>query len=163
VIPASHNRLIYFVIACVVAVDQITKAVARPLLGEGGKVVVIPGFFDLRLSYNTGAAFGVLPGAAPLFIVIALAAIYAAVRARAMGPQSRLFVVGIGLLIGGAAGNLIDRLLAPDHRVTDFLDFHIGSRYWPTFNVADAAIVVGVILVFASVFILGRSHESERY
>jgi len=141
----------------VFAVDQMTKFLARRFLDYERPVTVIPGFFDLKLSYNRGAAFGLLPDWAPLLILIALIVIYAIVRLRSSffaGSEirSRAFSIALGLLLGGAAGNLIDRLTSPSRTVTDFLSFYIlyrGEKYaWPTFNIADMAIVIGALMLF---------------
>lgn len=144
----------------VVVFDQVTKAIARSALSDGLPVTVIPGFFDLRLSFNSGAAFGVMPNWAPLFIVVALVAVFAIVRLRGNGPQSNILTVALALVLGGALGNLIDRVFTRDHVVTDFLSIYIttggGAHSWPTFNIADAAVVVGAILMFFYVYIVER-------
>jgi len=152
--------------AGVVLADQVTKLIARAALHDGRPVTLIPGFFDLKLSYNSGAAFGVMPDWAPLFIIIALVAVFAIVRLGRAGPGSKVFAAGLGLLLGGAVGNLIDRLVSRTHEVTDFLSLHmtIGGRTyaWPTFNVADIAIVVGAVLMFFYVYVVGkRSGDQE--
>ncbi|MCL5104025.1 MAG: signal peptidase II [Armatimonadetes bacterium] len=158
--PAGKSALFYATAASAVVVDQVTKAIARGTLEPDMPVTVIPGFFDLRLSFNTGAAFGILPNWAPLFMVVALVAIFAIVRLRRQGPDSRALTVGLGLLLGGALGNLIDRLLLPGRAVTDFLSFHINIggqlRAWPTFNIADIAVVLGAALLFLHVYILEK-------
>lgn len=143
----------------VVVIDQVTKLLARQNLAHR-TVTLIPGLLDLRLAYNEGAAFGVLPNWAPLFIIVALVAIYAIVRLRRAGGGSMCLSIGLGMLLGGAIGNLIDRLLFADRGVTDFLDFHIRSGgtllSWPTFNLADAAIVIGAVLVVIHVYIIEK-------
>lgn len=144
----------------VLLLDQLTKSVARRFLELDRPVNIIPGFFDLRLSFNTGAAFGVLPNWAPLFIIMALVAIYAIVKLGRSGWPSRIPAAGLGLLMGGAAGNLIDRIAWPARGVTDFLSLHIarGGRIyaWPTFNVADIAIVTGAVLLFYHVYMVEK-------
>ena len=144
----------------VVVMDQVTKYIARQNLTLGKPVHVIPGFFDLNLSYNTGAAFSILPNWAPLFIIVGLVAIFAIVKLRSAGSGSLCVSVGLGLLLGGAIGNLIDRIAFPGLGVTDFIDFHIrikGASYpWPTFNIADAAIVIGAILTLYHVYIIDK-------
>src|ERR1035437_6798625 len=147
------------------ALDQITKAMARSVLTPDRPVRVIPGLFDLQLTFNSGAAFGILPKWAPLFIIIALVTIFGIVKLKGARGGSRSLAIGFGLLLGGAAGNLIDRLFAPSKEVTDFLSWHISIggdvRAWPTFNVADVAIVAGVILVVFSVFIFEKYRADE--
>ncbi|MCF8033816.1 MAG: signal peptidase II [Desulfarculaceae bacterium] len=124
--------------------DQILKAVMVPWLSQG-PVQVIPGFARLILAYNTGAAFSsfanlewarwLLTGA----ILVALGlALWAAV-----GPlgRSRGALICLGLISGGAVGNLIDRLRLG--KVIDFVDLYVGNWHWPVFNLADAAITIG--------------------
>ena len=140
--------------------DQLAKLAARGWLNPDQPVRVIPGFFDLKLSYNSGAAFGVMPDWAPLFIITALAAVFAIVRLRKATDGSRVLAMGLGLLMGGAVGNLIDRLLSPGREVTDFLSLHVtisGKTYaWPTFNLADIGIVAGAVMVFFYVYVVEK-------
>ena len=156
----SKNSVIFYLVGIgVVIIDQITKILARNSLPDR-PVNVIPGFFDLNLSYNKGAAFGVLPDWTPLFIIVALVAIFAIVKLRKAGPDSRSLSVGLGLLLGGAIGNLVDRLISPGNKVTDFLSLHITMKSktytWPTFNIADAAIVIGAIIILFYVYIVEK-------
>lgn len=156
-----RNSVWFYSTAIVVVVsDQLTKHLARQNLTLGRPVRVIPGFFDLNLSYNTGAAFSILPNWAPLFIIVGLVAIYAIVKLRRAGSGSPWVSAGLGLLLGGAIGNLIDRIAFPRKGVTDFLDFHITHKgsilAWPTFNIADAAIVIGALLTVCYVYIIEK-------
>ncbi len=133
------------------ACDLLTKALAFRYLDPVVPLSVIPGLLNLRWSENKGAVFGLGQGLAPLFIVftiIAAAAIIWAVRA--YGRSSRLLTCGLGLLLGGALGNLWDRVVYGS--VRDFIDLYLGRYHWPTFNVADAAICVGVTLVIIHAF-----------
>lgn len=149
----------------VLIIDQVTKAIARAMLGSGQSVTVIPGFFDLTLTFNSGAAFGVLPNWTPLFIIIALAAIFAIVRLRKADSDSKVLSAGLGVLLGGAIGNLIDRLFLSNHAVTDFIDLHItisGEKHsWPTFNIADIAILVGAVMVIYYVYVIDRNRAES--
>jgi signal peptidase II len=153
----------YVTAGAVVLADQLAKFIARAVLTADQPHKIIPGLFDLKLGYNTGAAFGILPDWAPLFIIAALVMIFAIVRFGQAREGSRAFVFGLGLLLGGALGNLIDRLTAPARGVTDFLSLHArlgGTTYiWPTFNLADIAIVAGAILVLFHVFILDKRRQ----
>jgi signal peptidase II len=128
------------VAAVVVAVDQITKTWAVHRLSHGSIHVVWK--LDLELAYNSGSAFSLLQGWAPVFVVLAVIAV--GVLLHVVGrAQSTALSVALGLVVGGALGNLSDRLLRPDHgAVVDFVALH----FWPTFNVADSCIVVGGIL-----------------
>lgn len=143
----------------VVVIDQVTKYLARQSLAHKS-VTLIPGLLELRLVYNTGAAFSILPNWAPLFILVGLVAIYAIVKLRRAGSGSTWASVGLGLLLGGAIGNLIDRIAFADRGVTDFIDLHIRIKgslsAWPTFNIADAAIVIGALLVLFHVYVIDK-------
>ncbi len=136
------------IMAVVVAADQLTKLWIVCTFAPHEILVVIPGFFNLTHLTNTGAAFGMLAGEPSMarqvfFIGIAVVAlVLMALALRQYGGRHRLFAVAIGLVAGGAIGNLIDRLRLG--AVIDFLDFYIGRHHWPAFNVADSAITIGV-------------------
>lgn len=158
-----RNTIWFYSIAiAVLVIDQLTKLLARAHLIEGKAVPVIAGVLDLRLTYNTGAAFGILPDWAPLFILVGLVAIFAIVRARRVGGSSLMMSIGLGLLLGGAAGNLIDRMTS-GRGVTDFIDLTVklGQYQWPTFNVADIAIVAGAVMVLFRVYLIERGRTEE--
>ncbi|MDH4333370.1 MAG: signal peptidase II [Desulfobulbaceae bacterium] len=138
----------------VVILDQLTKELVMAYFGLYELQPVIPGLFNLTYLTNTGAAFGMLAGAQSVwrqvfFVGVAVAAIGVMFFSyRQFRSQGKIFAHAIGLVAGGAAGNLIDRLRFG--AVVDFLDFYVGTHHWPAFNVADSAITVGVGL-----FILG--------
>jgi signal peptidase II len=132
----------------VVLLDQGTKiAIERAL--EFGDVRPVTGFFNLVLTYNRGAAFSFLANASgwqgtfltTVGIVASLFILYLLAR---HGTQ-RLFSLSLALILGGALGNVIDRIL--HGHVIDFLDFHYAGWHWPAFNVADSAIVTGAALL----------------
>ena len=134
-------------VAAVVVLDQVAKQLARSLLARGQPVEVIPGFFNLTLVFNQGAAWGMLSGFRYGFIALALAMLaFIALRHDAIFGTGRLGAAASILLCGGIVGNLIDRIAAG--RVTDFLDFWHGSYHFPCFNIADSAICIGVALFF---------------
>ncbi|MCU0869242.1 MAG: signal peptidase II [Burkholderiales bacterium] len=147
----------WVVAAIVVALDQWTKHLVQQALVYGESVRVT-GFLDLVLVYNPGAAFSFLAGASgwqrEFFIAIALFAVgfitWMIVRHR----DKPMFVLALSLLLGGAIGNLIDRVVLT--AVVDFLHFHAGPWYWPAFNVADSAISVGAVLLVRDSFRTGR-------
>lgn len=127
----------------VFAADRLTKALALRTLDSVSTVPVVPGIFHLTLVRNTGVAFGLLQGWG-LWVALATVAVLAGLTASARRQghlKQRLFPLGLGLVLGGAAGNLVDRLQAG--AVIDFLDF----RIWPVFNVADSCITSGAILM----------------
>jgi len=166
--PASRGALSsawrwFALAAAVVLADQITKALvlARFALGER---LELTGFFNMVLVYNKGAAFSFLSDAAgwqtPALIVFALAAIGVVGTFIVRSPGRRLLCTGLALILGGALGNLIDRLRFG--QVVDFLDFHVGAWHWPAFNVADSAITIGAVLIILEGFLAneGRARSA---
>lgn len=133
----------------VVGLDQLTKVMAVRLLHPGSRVPVIADFFDLTLIYNTGAAFSFLAGASGwqrwFFIILGIAAALFLVVMLARHAGQRLFALGIALILGGAVGNVIDRIRIG--KVVDFVLLYHDRFYWPAFNVADSAITLGVTLL----------------
>ena len=110
-------------------------------------ITVIPNFFYVIHVGNTGAAWSLFAGRSTVLAVFAVVTLVAIYRWRRMlGLRQRVVQVSFGLLCGGIAGNLVDRLRHADGHVTDFLDFHFGSYIYPTFNIADSGICVGVVL-----------------
>ncbi|SDP18279.1 signal peptidase II [Desulforhopalus singaporensis] len=138
----------YFAIfSGVVLVDQITKLLVTRLLSLYETLEVIPGFFNLVYVTNPGAAFSLLadyqsPFKHYFFLAVGVAAIVgitvAVFRIRSQSPQ---YVLPLGCIAGGAAGNIVDRLVYGE--VIDFLDFYLGGYHWPAFNIADSAICIG--------------------
>jgi signal peptidase II len=139
-----------------IVLDQVTKAVLIGYLsGQAGPVVLGP-FLDLVMVWNRGVSFGLFNSAAAgdiqrwLLIVLSLG-IVALLGAWLWSERDRLLAAALGLIIGGALGNVIDRLRFG--AVADFFYFHVGAYYWPAFNVADSAIVLGVgALLYDSLF-----------
>jgi len=133
----------------VILIDQTSKYVALHLLPYGEQVYVLP-FFNLWLKYNSGAAFGFLHGAGG-WQVFMLSGISIIVAVGIFAWMSRIkrsdWMMGasLGLILGGASGNLIDRLRF--NYVVDFFDFHVGGWHYATFNVADTAICIGATLL----------------
>ena len=148
---AAYRWLLVLAVG-VFVLDQVTKAWVIATLdyptypGSREAITVIPGFFHLVHVRNAGAAWSLFSGMSMMLTVLAaatLVAIYA--WRRHLGLRQRAVQLSFGLLCGGIAGNLLDRLLHDGH-VIDFLDVHFGSYVYPTFNVADCGICVGVIL-----------------
>jgi len=136
------------VAAIVIAFDQATKITIERLFDFGDSAPVT-GFFNLVLTYNKGAAFSFLSAASgwqgTLFMLVGIVASAFIVWLLARHGKQKLFSAALALILGGALGNVIDRL-AYGH-VIDFLDFHWGGWHWPAFNVADSAIVCGAALL----------------
>ncbi|HHW32371.1 MAG TPA: signal peptidase II [Clostridiaceae bacterium] len=145
------------IIIFITAADQITKAVIVNNVEFGEMIPVIEGFFYITHHTNSGAAWGVFSGGRYVFISITILAsvimLYFLFKS-----GNKLLKVSLSLILGGAIGNLIDRIASGN--VVDFLDFYFGSYNYPTFNVADSFIVIGTILL--SVYILFFYRESSR-
>ncbi len=145
-----------------ILVDQLTKLWARHSLPTvpdasgrmvGKAVPVIENFFDWRLSHNPGSAFGLFGGTSGARIFLSIVGVIAVVAIvwmlkKARDDQTRL-IIALGLVAGGAIGNLIDRIY--NGIVTDFVVWKYYQHEWPTFNVADVALVVGVGLLFLDI------------
>lgn len=141
----------YLIALAVILLDRVTKLAIVQTLRLGQGFPVIPGFFDIVFVLNPGAAFGFLATLSeqirnPLFIVISVVAVILIIFYHTRYLRShRLVSLALGLVLGGAVGNLIDRLRYG--MVVDFLDVHVGPYHWPAFNVADSAISIGVSLM----------------
>jgi len=130
--------------------DQITKHLVRANLPEGASWYPVPAlgrWFSITHSTNTGAAFGLFPGLGVVLVVIAISVIiFILVFWHRLPAGDWLLRLCLGLMLGGAVGNLVDRLV--QGRVTDFVRVGLGpGLYWPSFNVADSAIVIGVAIL----------------
>ncbi len=144
--------------AIVVVLDQFTKELAQRTLVLHDPVSVLP-FFNLRLMHNTGAAFSILNGAGGwqrwLFIALALTiSTVLVVWIRAVGRQNVWLALALSLVLGGALGNVWDRIILG--YVVDFIDVYYAGWHWPTFNVADSAICVGAALLIIDSFRSGK-------
>lgn len=147
----------------VVLADQISKWLITQRIVLHDSVTVIPGFFRLTHVVNRGAAFGLLSDSewnVAILILFSLAAL-AVVSTLLWRNSHRVSTTGFGLalILGGAVGNLWDRLL--DGHVVDFFDFHLAGYHWPAFNVADSAIVVGALLLVAEI-LFAKSPAGEK-
>ncbi len=141
-------------VAAVWVLDQLTKWVALAALGGRGAIEIAP-FFNLALSFNTGAAFSFLSDAGGwqnLFFaaVAAVVSVAIIVMLHRLPAGDRQAAVALQLILGGAIGNLTDRLARG--AVVDFIQLHYGPWYWPTFNIADSAITVGAVLLVLDSF-----------
>jgi signal peptidase II len=155
----------YLIVALAVLVlDQWTKRLIEIHLPEQSSQVVVPGFFHLSHVRNSGVAFGLFPAQGEWLSTLLLALLGVAALAvvsvffwRA-APTHRRLLVALALVMGGAVGNLIDRLASG--AVTDFLAFYIGPYRWPDFNVADSAISIGLALMVLDSFLAPRPADS---
>ena len=131
--------------AAALALDQASKALALNSPGLAVGVEVLP-VMNLVLVRNDGVSFGMLGGLVPWWALVLLAfAIVAWLSVWLWRSQGRVVSAALGLVIGGALGNVVDRVRL--QAVTDFLDFHLGAYHWPAFNLADVAVVCGAALL----------------
>jgi signal peptidase II len=138
-------------------IDRVTKVLAESHLQGRPPVELIPGVLQLRFTTNPGGAFGLFGNLSVLFVVFSVVVIAVVILASRNLP-GRLSAVALGLILGGAVGNLTDRLIRGDGfrgEVVDFIDFHV----WPVFNAADSAIVLGAALLLLQGF--RRDRESS--
>jgi len=151
-------RWLYVCALAVFALDQLSKAWIERIMpalgtyGAPGHVEIIPGFFNLVHVGNTGAAWSILTGRGTLLALLAVAALVAIFFLRhTIGLRQLATQIAFGLLCGGIAGNLVDRI-ARGH-VVDFFDFHFGGYTYPAFNIADSGICVGVAMYVLITFL----------
>lgn len=151
----------------VLILDQITKQIIVARIGYYETITVISGFFNIVHVRNRGMAFGLLNRAEPGFFFYLLAAatigavlliIFWFIRLK---EEEKGMTIGLSLILGGAVGNLIDRMVFAE--VIDFLDFHIGSYHWPAFNIADSAITAGTFWVVIFILFFGPKEEGKQH
>jgi signal peptidase II len=139
--------------AAVVVLDQITKSLAVDRLADGHTIDVVAGAVSLRLTLNSGGAFGVGQGF-PLFFLAATIVVVVLILVWVRNLDDLALVIPLGMVLGGGVGNAVDRVFRDtDGRVVDFIDLHV----WPVFNVADASITVGVLVILWLTARAGRS------
>ena len=158
------RALPWFVLAlAVLAADRATKWLVLQAF-EAGERLEVTGFFNLVLVFNKGAAFSFLAGAGGwqtgFFAAVALVATVVISVLLVRQPGQRLFCTGLALILGGALGNLWDRLTLGG--VVDFLDFHAAGWHWPAFNVADCGITVGAAILILESFLQPRAGDDEK-
>ncbi len=160
-IKTNKSVVLFFAISiAAVAFDQYTKYATQNFMNSRGgeELVIIPGFVSIVHTFNTGVAFGMFQGAQPYSIYIPVVLVMAMIVILFKYSGNDLpAMAGVSLMLGGALGNLIDRLHAG--KVFDFIDVYVGTMHWPTFNAADSFIVIGTFL-FAFFFIL-RGEKDE--
>ena len=145
----------------ILILDHLTKWLIRDVVLDGARYIEITGFFNLVEVWNRGVSFGLLASdsAWTPYLLSALALAIATVLLFWLRKaDNQLLALALGIVIGGAVGNVIDRLIWG--HVFDFLDFHIAGYHWPAFNVADSAISVGVVLILVDGFIAKRREQS---
>jgi len=152
----------YYLLAfAIIVIDQLTKwwVIANMELRES--ITVIENFFYITSHRNTGAAWGILAGKMTFFYIItAVVIVVICYYIQKFAKDSTLTGVALGLILGGAIGNFIDRLIHKE--VVDFFDVYLGSYNYPIFNIADSALVVGVILVLIATLLDERKERRKR-
>jgi signal peptidase II len=147
-------------LAVLVAVlDQLSKWAVLEYFMDPPRVIKLLPFFDLVLVYNRGASFGFLNMSAqwvPWLLTGVAIAVVIALIIWLRRAETRYLAAALGLIIGGAVGNGIDRVARDRHAVVDFIDLYVGAYHWPAFNVADSAIVVGVFILLLDGLIIRR-------
>ena len=144
----------YGIAAAVLALDRITKYIVETRVSDTDIHRVIPGFFEIIRSENRGVAFGIFNDSTfewrtTLLVLVSVVAVIAvSVILWNARKLDRVSLWSLSLVLGGAAGNVFDRIARG--KVTDFLQIYLGSYPWPTFNVADSAIVIGSLLLLFS-------------
>jgi signal peptidase II len=152
--PGAERRIFWIAAVVVILLDLITKIVAEAVLLRTPGIAVLGDWFQLRLVYNQGAAFGLHlgPYSRWIFLTVAIVAVVVLRRMSRTSPPGDWFrQLALGLVAGGAAGNLIDRIRST-RGVVDFLDVGVGALRWPTFNVADIAVSCGAIALVVSMW-----------
>jgi signal peptidase II len=153
--PSGADRRVFAAVAAVIVVlDAITKYLAELHLGARQFVPILGDWVRLHLVYNRGAAFGLHLGEYSrwIFLAIAIVAVVVLYRmSQEAPPGDRFRQLALGLVAGGAAGNLIDRVRSA-RGVVDFLDVGVGALRWPTFNVADIAVSCGAVALALSLW-----------
>ena len=156
-------RVIWFIAALVVLLDRASKWLVASKITLNDSIVVVPGFFRVTHVQNTGAAFGLFADSSSewkvsILVIFSLLALVV-VSALLWKNSHSMTVTGVGLslILGGAVGNLWDRLLTG--HVVDFFDFFLGSYHWPAFNVADSAIVIGALLLVSEILFAKNAAE----
>jgi signal peptidase II len=148
---ADPGKLRYLLVSlAVVVLDQWTKWLVEVHLAHHSAQPIVPGFLNLTHVRNTGVAFGLFAShgmsASWMLTGLGLLALSAvSVYFGYASPHDRGLLVALALVVGGAIGNIIDRIASG--AVTDFIDVYVGSHHWPSFNIADAAISIGIALM----------------
>ena len=157
-VSVGTRRLEIWLPLVIVLIDQITKAIVRSTLPLHSSVTVVPGFMDFTHVRNTGAAFGFLNAADFPFKTVVIAVVAAAalvavgMYAASLGHHQLVARIGLALIIGGAGGNLLDRIVAGS--VVDFVDVYWRTYHFWAFNVADSAITVGVAVMILDMLVV---------
>ena len=162
----SVRKYFFLIAVCVIVMDRLTKWAVATYIPLHESLTVIPGCFHISHVENRGAAFGLFADSNfpwKITALIGFSLIALAIVTVLLWKNSHTInttTIGLSLILGGAAGNLWDRVV--DGRVVDFLHFYLGSYSWPDFNVADSAIVIGAILLVSEILFAKSSGEAVK-
>ena len=150
----------YWIAAILIVLDQVVKKIISTQVDLYEQISVIGNFFLITHILNPGAAFGILKGASVFFIIVTTIVLAGIIwfMERNKRTGSKLLLTALGLVLGGAIGNFIDRLLYGE--VVDFLQFNFGSYTFPIFNIADSGIVIGVGLILLDAILTKDNAEA---
>lgn len=161
--PLALKRLGWGLALSVFVADQISKVMILDLFSVGPQAIKVLSFFNLVMAWNRGVSFGMFGDVGDWgpWILVTITAIISVVLAVWLGrAENRLTAASLGLILGGAVGNIIDRVRFG--AVVDFLDVHVMGYHWPAFNVADSAITVGaVFLILESLFYSSEKPKTD--
>src|SRR5690348_9815126 len=159
-------RKYHFLIAvCIVLLDRISKLAVQKRILLHDSISVIPNFFRITHVENRGAAFGLFadsPSEWKIAVLVLFSLVALVIVSALLWKNSHAMTttgIGLALILGGAIGNLWDRLFSG--QVVDFLDFYVGSYHWPAFNLADSAIVVGALLLVTEILFSKSPSEQK--
>lgn len=151
-----NAKIAYLILSFLVfLLDQFSKKVIYTFFTLNESIPIIKNFFNITYIHNKGLVFGIFSNTQNKFVILlisilSLAALFfLSVYFFAINTKSKLFSFGFSFVLGGAMGNMLDRLI--QGYVIDFLDFYIGKYHWPTFNIADTFICIGVLLLFLDI------------
>ncbi len=158
----KYAKPMIIVTLLVLAIDQITKTIVRKSVASSGTIEIIRGFFEISYSENTGAVFGIFRGQNNIFVLVGIVAIVFIFFYYNQFKHSLWMKIALGFILGGALGNLSDRIIFGF--VTDFLRVRIWFLrflWWPNFNLADAAVCIGAIMLIIGMSFIGRKIEAR--
>ena len=151
--------IFYVLTIAVIICDQLTKYVVRETIPLYETFIEV-GIFSIVHGQNTGSAFGLFAGFTNFLIIASLIGLALILYFFVKQASANLFVrIAVGLIVGGAVGNLIDRVLHKE--VIDFIDFFIENQHWPAFNIADSCITIGVMIMIADMLVNGEPFGSS--
>ena len=153
---------LYLLIGLIVIIDQITKIIIKESMYLGESIQLVGDFLRITYVENPGIAFGIRVGHPIIFTILSLlASIVIIIYMIYHRNGEKILKYGLAVILGGALGNLIDRLLV--QRVVDFVDVGIGDLRWPVFNVADSAVVIGMFMLIYAMIKIEKKEKASQF